>query len=278
MPENIPITLRVAVDADLAERVLVQFLRDYLSTSGHKGFVVGVSGGIDSAVSAALAARAVGAKNVYGIILPEDSTPKSVLDDAGLVLKHLGIPGETKSIQPLLDGFQKAMPKADRTMMGNAKARSRMILLHAEAAARHALVLGTGNKTEILTGYFSKFGDGGVDLQPLGDLYKTQVRQLAEHLGLPERIRTVAPTAGLWSGQTDEGELGITYEKLDRLLLGLELKLPYDLIAKAVGVPLATVQKFERLRGTTGHKRSMPLVPKLGLRTPGNDWRQPVLE
>lgn len=278
MAENLPITLRLELDAASAEQVIVRFLRDYSEGAGKKRVVVGLSGGLDSAVAAALAVRALGVDNVRPLILPEDATPATELEDANLVARHLGLTTTTLSIQPFLEAFQSVVKPTEELLLGNAKARFRMILLHAEAARRKALVLGTGNKSELLTAYFTKYGDAGVDLQPLGDLYKTQVRQLARHLGLPERLLTKPPTAGLWAGQTDEAELGITYDILDRILLGLELHLAKPLIAQVVGVPVDEVGRIESLRARTQHKRRMPLIPKVGLRTLGVDWRTPTLE
>jgi NAD+ synthase len=278
MAEQIPIGLRVSIDPVEAERNLVRFLKDYSEDSGRDRFVIGVSGGIDSALSAALAVRAVGKKNVHGLVLPDDGTPTSVLKDAKLVADWLGISAKTVSIQGMVDATVAGAGKLDRAALGNVKARCRMILLHAEAATRQGLVLGTGNKTEIFCGYFSKYGDGGVDVQPIGDLYKTQVRILSKHLGMPSAILKRAPTAGLWAGQTDEQELGITYDTLDRILLGFELKLPFPQIATIVGVPAKEVERIDAMRRATQHKRRMPMSPKMGLRTVGMDWRAATME
>lgn len=278
MPQNLPITLRVALDAEDAGRVIVQWLREYATAVGRPRFVVGLSGGIDSAVSAVLGAEAVGREHVWGLMLPEASTPQEDLTDGEAAARRAGIAADTVPIQPLLDAFVQTTPMQDRAVLANAKARLRMIILHAEAARRQALVLGTGNKSELLTGYFTKFGDGGVDVQPLGDLYKTQVRQLAEHLDIPQSIRGKPPTAGLFAGQTDEAELGITYDRLDRVLLGLEIHLAPSRIAEIVGVAEAEVRRIERLRQATQHKRRSPLSPKIGLRTPGLDWRAATVE
>lgn len=272
------ISLRVSVDPDEAVRVLERFLADYLAAAGRSRFVLGLSGGIDSAVSAALAVRAVGPDRVHAYALPEAATSPTDLEDAQAVARQLGLAYRSRSIQPLLDAFPTAFPEADRLGLANAKARFRMILLYAEARRSDALVLGTGNKSELLTGYFTKYGDGGVDVQPLGDLYKTQVFQIAEHLGLPERVRTKPPTAGLWPGQTDEDELGLTYAILDRILLGIEIKLPHEAIAEIVGVPASEVERVERMRRASQHKRRLSLNPRIGIRTIGLDWRTPVLE
>lgn len=278
MAEQIPIGLRVSLDAPEALAILVRFLKDYAQDSGRARFVIGISGGLDSAVSARLAAEAVGKENVYGLILPDALTPKEELEDAQRVAQWLGIEHRVITLDPLLSAFRAAQPAEDRLLLGNAKARLRMLLLHAEAGRRAALVLGTGNKSEILVGYFTKFGDGGVDVQPIGDLYKTQVRLLARHLGVPERILTKPPTAGLWKGQTDEAELGLTYETLDRILLGLELRLPLDAIATTVGVRREQAERVESMRRRSQHKRRMPMIPKIGLRTAGIDWRVATLE
>lgn len=278
VPVQLPVELKVELDPVEAERTIVRFLRDYLAASGRKGYVVGLSGGLDSAVAAALAARAVGPENVHPLALPEDATEPVHLEDAALVAKTFRLEARTVSIQPFVDAFAKLVPGADRALLANAKARFRMVLLHAEAGQRDALVLGTGNKSEMVTGYFSKYGDGGVDLQPIGDLYKTQVRALAAHLGVPQRVIDKAPTAGLWAGQTDEAELGMAYAGLDRVLLGLELHLPVARIAETASVPATEVLRIEALRARTQHKRRMPPIPKVGIRTVGLDWRASNME
>ncbi|MBI2078448.1 MAG: NAD+ synthase [Euryarchaeota archaeon] len=278
MAQPIPVALRVSLDAAEAESVIVRFLKDYLSDAGRSCFIVGISGGLDSAVAAALAVRAVGKANVHGYILPEKTTPQSEVRDAQAVVSWLGIGHSTFELDRLVREFHDTNRIDNRAIVGNTKARIRMILLHAEAAKRGGLVLGTGNKSESLTGYFSKHGDGGVDVQPIGDLYKTQVRLLAKHLGVPPRIITKPPTAGLWDRQTDEEELGISYDVLDRILLGLELKFPPARIAEIVGVPEKEVERIESMRRTSQHKRRMPMAPKIGLRTVGLDWRTPTAE
>lgn len=267
------LTLRVSIDPEDAERVVVRFLKDYFAGAGKSKAVVGLSGGLDSAVSAALAAKALGPDNVVAYILPSATTDDKDVDDAQAVADHLGIDARTVAIAKTLDALEEEHPGFAKEGRGNAAARVRMIQLHEAAYREDALVLGTGNKSEVMLGYFSKYGDGGVDIQPIGDLYKTQVRILAEHLGLPERVRKKAPSAGLWEGQTDEGELGLPYETLDRILLGLEIRLDRDLIAQALDVSRAEVDRVARMRETTQHKRRMPLIPKFGMRTPGVDWR-----
>jgi len=162
----------------------------------------------------------------------------------------------------------------DRVLAGNVAARVRMVILYHRAGKERRLVIGTGNKSELLTGYFTKGGDGLADFLPLGDLYKTQVRAMAAHLLVPKRILEKAPTAGLWRGQTDEGELGLSYDVLDRVLHGIELHLSPKEIAAGARVAVKTVDRVERLVASSVHKRKTPLIPKVGMRTIGLDWRE----
>lgn len=255
----------------------MQFLRRHVEAAGAKGLVVGVSGGLDSAVVAALAVQAVGNRHVLAIMLPApDSNPQDAAH-AKLGCKKFGLKPVTHPIGPIVAGLEETLgytPEA--RVKGNAKARARMLLLYAEAQKRSYLVCGTGNKSEILTGYFTKHGDGGVDLNPIGDLYKTQVRELARHLGVPKPIIDKAPSAGLYAGQTDEGDMGLTYEELDAVLRNMELNHPLDVIARKTGLPLAKIEKVEGMVRKTEHKRRMPIIPKVGVRTVGIDWRRSV--
>jgi NAD+ synthase len=162
--------------------------------------------------------------------------------------------------------------------IANIKARVRMILLYHEAIINHRLVCGASNKSELLTGYFTKYGDGGVDMQPIADLYKTQIYQLAQYLKIPKPLLIKPPTAGLWLGQTDEQELGMSYTILDQILHGLEMKYTKNQIAKEVNVSEEDVERIRQLRIRSQHKRRLPLVPKLGIRTSGLDWRVPIQE
>lgn len=279
-----PMGLTVRLDdPEETARLLSSFLSGYAEDSGAKGAVVGMSGGLDSSVVAALCVRAFGAKRVVGVALPSPTSPASDLAHAQLVAKKLGIDLRIAEVGPILEGVARSLgaeraADLERTTRGNVAARARMTVLYAIAQAEGRLVVGTGNKSELLTGYFTKYGDGGVDLLPIGDLYKTQVRELGRHLGIPAPILEKPPTAGLWDGQTDEEELGIGYAHLDRILLGLELQLPPATIAKEVGVPEKEVLRIEAKRRSTQHKRRGPLVPRASLRTVGIDWRAPVTE
>ncbi|MFA5945212.1 MAG: NAD+ synthase [Candidatus Thermoplasmatota archaeon] len=260
------------------EATITAFIARHVEAAGAKGVVIGASGGLDSAVVAALAVKALGKRNVVCVMLPSpDSDPKDEAH-ARLSCKSLGLKPVLRPIGPLLTGFEAALAatKPDLRSKGNAKARSRMMLLYAEAQSRGFLVCGTGNKSELLTGYFTKHGDGGVDLQPIGDLYKTQVRALGRHLGVPKPILSKPPSAGLYSGQTDEADMGLTYEQLDAILRGMELNHPLPVIVRKTGLSAALVRKVDKMVRSTEHKRRLALIPKIGARTVGIDWRRPV--
>ena len=255
--------------------VILSFLRHHLKESGRKGFVLGMSGGIDSSLVAKLCADAVGPARVLGLALPEASGGAGEAD-ARAWAKQLGIGFRTLEIRPMVDPIATHLkiPKSSRVALGNVKARVRMIALYHGAHDEGRLVVGTGNKSELALGYFTKMGDGGCDFLPIGDLYKTQVRAMARHLGLPAKILIKVPTAGLWRGQTDERDLGIAYEELDRILLGIELQYTAEEIAERVEVGVKQVRRIEGLVAANVHKRKMPLIPKVGIRTFGFDWRE----
>jgi NAD+ synthase len=251
-----------------------QFLRAHALGSGADGVVVGLSGGIDSALVARLARDALGPDHVLGVQLPDASFPESLLHETEAYAHELGIESRTIPIEPFERAYRTVLPElADRVALGNAKARIRMIVLYAIARERRRLVAGTGNKSELLLGYFTKYGDGGVDLLPLGDLYKTDVRAVAEELGLPAAIRGRPPTAGLWEGQTDEGELGISYTDVDQILYGLEQLRTEAEIVTLTGFPLERVHAVAERVARFRHKRRPPPIPKVRLRTIGIDWR-----
>lgn len=269
-----PVALRPKFRESDAD-VILSFLRHHLAGSGRKGFVLGMSGGVDSSLVAKLCADAVGPAKVLGLSLPE-ALGGADERDARAWARRLGIRFRAIAIGPAVERLAKQLriPKSDRVGLGNAKARVRMIAWYQVARAEHRLVIGCGNKSELATGYFTLFGDGGCDFLPIGDLYKTQVREMARHLGVPQRILDKVPTAGLWPGQTDEGELGIAYDALDRVLLGIELQFHPEEIAERTDVPLPQVRRIERLVAANAHKRKIPLIPKLGIRTFGLDWRE----
>jgi len=255
---------------------VTSFIRHHLEDSGARGIVLGMSGGLDSSLVAKLCADAIGPRNVLGLFLPEKSGSSPDEKDAKAWAKQLGIEFRTIPIGSIVDAAAKQLgvPREDRIGLGNVKARVRMIALYQVARAESRLVIGTGNKSEYAVGYTTKFGDAASDYAPIGDLYKTQVFEMARHLGLPRAILEKVPTAGLWSGQTDEGELGISYDELDRILLGIELQLHTEEIAERAQVTAKQVERIERLVEANVHKRKMPLIPKVGIRTFGFDWRE----
>jgi NAD+ synthase len=196
---------------------IISWIKRKVKDSGTKGIVLGLSGGIDSAVVAVLAKKAVGSKNLLVLFMPCNSDPQD-LKDAQLVVRKLGLKSKLVDLSVVYNNFLKVLPKAISLARGNLKTRLRMSTLYYFANKLNYLVCGTGNKSELLVGYFTKYGDGGVDILPIADLFKRQVRQLAKELRIPQAIITKPPTAGLWYGQTDEGEMGITYNELDDIL------------------------------------------------------------
>jgi len=206
------------VDADSAARRCSDFIRETIDAVGAAGVVIGLSGGIDSAVAAALAVKALGADRVHGVYLPYRLSHPSSLADAKAVAENLGIQAEYHDITDMADAMLDGVPDDALLRRGNVMARCRMVVLYDVSARDGSLVLGTGNRTETLLGYATLHGDAAFALNPLGDLYKAEVRALARHLELPEAVLTKAPSADLWEDQTDEGELGFTYAEADRLL------------------------------------------------------------
>ncbi|MEK6976631.1 MAG: NAD+ synthase [Candidatus Thermoplasmatota archaeon] len=259
------------------EATITTFIQRHIAAAGAKGIVLGMSGGLDSAVVGALCARALGKSKVLALWMPApDSNPLDA-KHAALVCKAIGVKLVTRPIGPIADGVLAALgTKPPAHASANAKSRARMILLYATAQTKSLLVCGTGNKSELLAGYFTKWGDGGCDLNPIGDLYKTQVRDLARYLKIPKPVIAKPPSAGLRPGQTDEGDLGVTYEELDAVLKGIELNHSLPAIARKTGLSAAKVAKVNELVRRSEHKRHLPLIPKIGARTVGIDWRRPV--
>jgi len=229
---------------------LVGWLRDYAAGAGAKGYVVGLSGGVDSSVTAALCKRAVG-ENVLGVLMPCHSTPEDA-HVAQLVAEAFGLETVTVELGPVLDAFMTALPPGLSDMArANSKPRLRMATVYALAQTRGYLVAGTGNKSELMIGYFTKYGDGGVDLEPLGQLFKWQVYELARELGVPQPVIDRPPSAGLWMGQTDEDEMGITYDDLDATLAAIEA-------GETEQVAPALLERVQAMMAASAHKLSPP--------------------
>ncbi len=255
--------------------VIKTFIRDKVRDAGAKGAVLGLSGGLDSAVVAAMCARALGPERVLCIMMPDGTTPPKEMEDAHELAHQLEVEHMTVDIDPVLDMFrQKLGGDVHDQAFANVKARARMTILYYHGQIRKYLVMGTGNKSELFMGYFTKYGDGGVDYQPLGDLYKTQVRSLAADIDLPAKFIEKPPSANLLPGQTDEDDLGIAYEDLDRILLGIEIGMDDDEIEERTGLPATEAARVRGVVTATKHKRRIPLAPKLGIRTIGWDWRE----
>lgn len=232
------------------------FIRRYVDDSDSKGVVVGLSGGIDSAVVTKLAVDAIGPEKVHAVFMPSDVTPQADYDCVQSLAKEWGIDLEVMNIQPAADSFAKLLGgELTPLEKGNISARCRMTVLYARAKSLNCIVLGTSNQSEYMMGYFTKYGDGGSDAAPIVGLYKTNVRHLARIIGVPEEVISKPPSAGLWEGQTDEGEMGITYADLDHVLHAIENGWTDAEIADDVGLTVAKVSEIRmRVRAMT-HKR-----------------------
>lgn len=258
---------------------IVRFITDYVEKTEAKGIVLGLSGGIDSSTAASLSAMAIGGNKVLGLILPEKETYNPLdIRHAELIAEKFGIKTETIDITPTLEALQKTIPIFDpenKLCKGNLKARARMLYLYYYANKLSLIVCGSSDKSEVMIGYFTKWGDAAADISPLMDLYKTQVRKLAKHIGVPEEIVDKPPSPMLWPGQTAEEEIGLRYEILDLILYGLEHFMNTEEIARQLNLQKALVEKVKKRWKNMEHKRRMPLTTKLQYRTIGFDFRLP---
>ncbi len=266
------------INPEIAVSRICKFIVKRVDDAKANGIIVGLSGGIDSSVTVALCVRALGPKNTFGLIMPTQTTLQQDIDDAIKVATLFSVKYTIEEISPLLNAYKQfqVFDPERKIANGNLAARSRMCLLYYHANLFNLLVAGTGNKSELLVGYFTKFGDGGCDILPLGDLYKKQVRQIAEYLDIPPEIIHKAPSAGLWPGQTDEDELGIKYDDLDLILSGFEQLMSPEEISKELDFPLELIRRVENMLRRSEHKRRGPMIFKMGSRTPGFDWRTSI--
>lgn len=259
------------------EAKITRFIKDYMAKTKAKGIVLGLSGGIDSCTIAALSARAIGGRKVLGLMLPEEETcSKQDLEHAKLVARKFKLKTQTCDITSILEAFYETIPAFDlseRVCKGNIKARTRMILLYYFANKLGFLVCGSSDKSETMAGYFTKWGDVAADISPIMDLYKTQVRRLAQHMGIPEEIIVKPSSPALWLGQTAEGELGVKYDILDCILYGLEHFMTTWEIAERMNLKKEFVDKIKQRWLSAEHKRRMLLTTKLEYRTVGADFR-----
>jgi NAD+ synthase len=262
----------LTINTELAEKILVGFIRSELGRVGFKRTLMGVSGGIDSAVSLYLSAKALGPENVLAVRMPYKTSSPDTLEDAQFMIDDLGVQSMTLEITPMVDPLIAHFEDISKLRAGNIMARMRMIVLYDQSVAFNGLVMGTSNKTEMLLGYSTIFGDSAAAIQPIGDLYKTQVRQFARHLGVPDKVITKAPSADLWEDQTDEGELGFTYAEVDRLLYLLIDQRYRPETCVDEGFEPSFVERVVKLMQKNHYKRVMPPIAKLSQRTIGYDF------
>lgn len=265
------------MDGQDVENKLTRFIKDYVEKTRAKGIVLGLSGGIDSCTIAVLSANAVGGNKVHGLMLPEKETHNETdIKHANLIVNKFNLTSQLCDITPVLEAFYRSIPVFDpseKVCKGNIKARARMIYLYYYANKLNLIVCGSSDKSETMMGYFTKWGDVAADISPIMDLYKTQVRKLAQHVGIPKQIIEKPPSPALWPGQTAEGELGIRYETLDLILYGLEHFMVTCEIAEQLKLKKDLVEMIKKRWISTEHKRRMLLTAKLEYRTVGTDFR-----
>lgn len=262
----------LSIDVSLARRILTGFIRSEITRAGYTRAVIALSGGLDSALSCYLATEALGAGDVLAVRMPYRTSTLDSLEHAQLVIDTLGVQAITIPITEMVDPLLQRLSEASAVRRGNIMARARMIVVYDQSEAFHGLVVGTGNKTEILLGYTTLYGDSACALNPLGDLYKTQVRQMACEMGLPAEVIQKPPSADLWVGQTDEGELGFTYQEVDKLLYLLvdQRYSPSDCVEAGFDEKFVNIV-VERVR-RNHFKRILPPIAKLSNRTVGYDF------
>ena len=255
--------------------IINNFIKTRVKDANSDGVVLGLSGGIDSAVTLSLSVAALGSDRVTGLIMPYEHTES--VDLAKHHAEQLNVNTDTVSIKQIVKSFKSSSSLfAEKLSEGNLHSRIRMSILYGAGFSSNRLVVGTSNKSELLIGYWTKWGDGGTDFLPIGDLYKSQVYSLGEELGVPSGILSRKPTAELWEGQTDEEEFGFTYSELDQVLFNLERFDSVSQISEKTGISLEKIAKIKELIQLSIHKRVFPPVCKIGLRTVGLDWRETI--
>jgi NAD+ synthase len=262
----------LTINTDVARQILTGFIKSEVTRVGYSRAVIGLSGGLDSALACVLAAEALGRENVLAVRMPYKSSSPDSLEHAELLIEQLEIPGKTIEITDMVEPLFMREPDITNLRKGNIMARERMIVLYDQSEVFKGLVIGTSNKTEILLGYSTQWGDAASAINPIGDLYKTQVRQLSRALNIPAPIIDKPPSADLWEGQTDEGELGFTYEQVDRLLYLMvdQRYSPQECVEAGFDEGFVSVV-VKRIRRNQ-FKRMQPPIAKLSNRTVGYDF------
>ena len=267
----------LAIDTDVARRIIIEFIRAQLRQAGFERALLGLSGGIDSALVAHLVAEAIGPERLLCVLMPYRTSSPESRSDAEAVVERLGCVSTLVDISPMVDGYFDASTRQDATALrrGNFAARVRMTVLYDHSVTWSGLVVGTGNKTEGLIGYTTVFGDAACAFAPIADLYKSQVRQLARVVGVPDAILRKRPSADLWAGQTDEEEMGLRYRDLDRLLFWMvdRRRSPAEMVE--LGFEPDVVERVSGMVAASEFKRQVPPVAKVGPRTAGVDYLYP---
>jgi NAD+ synthase len=265
---DVPFDLSLSeAELDAHRKQTTEFIRETVESAGATGGVLGLSGGIDSTLTAYLTVEALGTDGLHGLVMPSEVNSEENMSDAERVAEDLDISYDVLAIEPIVDGFLAAFPdnlgtERSKTAVGNLRVRVRAVCNYFVANREGMIVLGTGNRSEALVGYFTKYGDGAVDCHPIGNLYKGQVRQLARHMGVPDDLIEKTPTAGMWVGQTDEAELGLGYDTLDAILaLHIDGPLSRTATARELDIHTDTVERVEELVAHSAHKRHMPPAP-----------------
>jgi NAD+ synthase len=265
--------VNLSINAELVEQILTRFIHSEITRTGFRRGVLGLSGGIDSSVVCFLAAKALGPENVLAVTMPYKTSSEATRRDSQAVVKQLGVKTLDVPITDQIDAYFARFPDAAQLRLANKCARERMTVLYDQSAAFEGLVLGTSNKSELLLGYGTQFGDMASAINPIGDLYKTQLRGLATHLGVPKEILGKVPTGDLWIGQTDEAELGFSYAEVDRLLyLMVDRRWQPAQLVRA-GFDEKFVDRVVRLVRRNHYKRRLPIIAKLSDRTVDRDFR-----